>query len=83
MKKHPFPRNNASNISVFGASRENLLRNVIMHKHQICNLFLFASLEKLLFHVIVHEICKFWCVLTKHAFPCNNASNFSVFGTSR
>ena len=69
--------NNASNIRIFGASWEDLLRNVIMH--QMYTLFSVASWKNLLFNVIKQQFAPFWRVMRKPAFPRNNAANLHLF----
>ena len=55
-RKPAFPRNNATNLHVFGASQENLLFHLIMQ--QICTIL--ARHEKnLLFHFKMQQICTF------------------------
>ena len=98
-RKPAFPLIDATNLPLFGASRENLLFHVIMQ--QIC-IFL-ARHEKPAFPLKNATICTFlsrhektcfstnrcnkfapfWRVTRKPATKRNNATNLHIFGASR
>ena len=73
MRIPAIPFMNATNLHLFGTSRENLLFQVIMQ--QICT-FLARHEKNLLFHLKMQQICTF---LTRHEKTCNSIYECNKF----